>query len=89
MVGHQDTTVALALNDVADKANQSLYLAKNTRYLGVTNNLLRSGGSLKIVCVGDRITAGQTLSVQIKSPRQPATLRQLRRYSTLVDLRLG
>lgn len=91
LVGHEDTTVELKLNDLADKANQSLYLAKNVRFLGVANNLLRSGGTLKIVCVGDSITAGQDTvsSDKITAPSgNPQTIAPIQ-YPSRLETRLN
>lgn len=53
------TSIAGEIDSLTEDVNQSLYALRNTRLLGIANNLLKSGQALSIVCVGDSITAGQ------------------------------
>ncbi|MCW8110179.1 GDSL-type esterase/lipase family protein [Yersinia intermedia] len=48
------TGIDSALHDIATAS----YAIRNRRHLGVTNNKLREGSALSIICVGDSITYG-------------------------------
>ncbi|EPN9529480.1 GDSL-type esterase/lipase family protein [Cronobacter malonaticus] len=60
-IGYSGTTVAGAIDDIYLSINGAIsanYRLKNQKLLGLANKKLQAGEALKIVCVGDSITAG-------------------------------
>lgn len=60
-VGYGSTTVSGALDDIYSSINGAIsakYRLTNQKLLGQANKKLQAGEDLKIVCVGDSITAG-------------------------------
>lgn len=52
------TSSGLSVQQEIDELKEPSYSFRNTKLLAIANNLLRTGGDIKIVCQGDSVTIG-------------------------------